>query len=275
MSLIDRYFAGKTAAISGAGDGIGRALSQRLNATGCHLWLSDINPETLAETCASLDYTRGRVTSQVADCGQRNALFSWAEAVSADTRCLDALFNNAGVGYGARFADSSEENFEWLIDINFWGVVHATRAFLPLLTKSERGHLVNLSSIFGMVGIPTQSAYNAAKFAVRGFSESLQAEYLNSNLFVSSVHPGGVQTNIARSARTDGDTNMADADERDLQFRRLAKTTPERAANIILRGTARGKRRIIVGWDAWLILQLTKILQTRYHWVTARVANER
>tara|TARA_B100000524_G_scaffold163678_1_gene83580 strand:- start:206 stop:1033 length:828 start_codon:yes stop_codon:yes gene_type:complete len=274
MSLIERYFARKTAAISGAGDGIGRALSQRLNAAGCHLWLSDINSETLAETCASLDEARGRVTSQVVDCGQRDALFSWAEAVNADTSSLDALFNNAGVGYGARFADSSEENFEWLIDINFWGVVHATRAFLPLLTQAERGHLVNLSSIFGMVGIPTQSAYNAAKFAVRGFSEALQAEYLDSNLFVSSVHPGGVQTNIARSARTDGDRNMADADERDLHFRRLAKTTPERAADIILRGTARGKRRIMVGWDAWLILQLTKILPTRYHWVTARVADD-
>jgi len=109
MSLIERYFAGKTAAISGAGDGIGRALSQRLNAAGCHLWLSDINPETLAETCASLDDARGRVTSQVVDCGQRDALFSWAEAVSEDTNRLDALFNNAGVGYGARFADSSEK----------------------------------------------------------------------------------------------------------------------------------------------------------------------
>ena len=274
MSLIERYFAGKTAAISGAGDGIGRALSQRLNAAGCHLWLSDINPETLAATCALLDDTRGRVTSQVVDCGQRDALFSWAEAVSADTGSLDALFNNAGVGYGARFADSSEANFEWLIDINFWGGVHATRAFLPLLNQAERGHLVNLSSIFGMVGIPTQSAYNAAKFAVRGFSESLQAEYMNSNLFVSSVHPGGVQTNIARSARTDGADGMADADERDQQFRRLAKTSPERAAEIILNGTARGKRRIMVGWDAWLILQLTKILPTRYHWITARVADD-
>ena len=274
MPIIERYFAGKTAAISGAGDGIGRALSQRLNAAGCHLWLSDINPETLAETCASLDDARGRVTSQVVDCGQRDTLFSWANAVSADTSSLDALFNNAGVAYGARFADSSEENFEWLIDINFWGVVHATRAFLPLLTQAERAHLVNLSSIFGMVGIPTQSAYNAAKFAVRGFSESLQAEYLDSNLYVSSVHPGGVQTNIARSARTDGAGNMANADERDQQFRRLAKTTPERAADIILRGTARGKRRIMVGWDAWLILQLTKILPTGYHWVTAWIADD-
>ncbi len=274
MALIDRYFEGKTAAISGAGDGIGRALAQRLNAAGCHLWLSDINTETLADTCSLLDQSRAKVVSRRVDCGQRDELFAWAETVARDTSHLDALFNNAGVGYGARFEDSTEENFEWLIDINFWGVVHGTRAFLPLLMQSKRGHLVNLSSIFGMVGIPTQSAYNAAKFAVRGFSESLQAEYLQSSLAVTSVHPGGIQTSIARSARIDGSGVMAEADERDEQFKKLAKTTPEQAADIILRGTARGKRRILVGWDAWLIQQLTKILPTGYHWFTARVTND-
>ena len=276
MSRIDRYFAGKKAAISGAGDGIGRALAQRLNAAGCHVWLCDLNEAKLSETAGLLDRDRAKVITRIVDCGNRDELFAWAEAVAEDTPAIDALFNNAGVGYGARFEDSTEDNFKWLIDINFWGVVHATRAFLPLLKESERAHLVNISSIFGMVGIPTQSAYNAAKFAVRGFSEALQAEYMDSKLFVSSGHPGGVQTNIARSARTDGEGNlvMADADERDQQFRRLAKTTPERAADIILRGTARGKRRIMVGWDAWLILQLTKILPTRYHWITARVADD-
>ena len=276
MSRIDRYFAGKKAAISGAGDGIGRALALRLNAAGCDVWLCDLNEAKLSETEGLLDHDRAKVITRIVDCGNRDELFAWAGAVAKDTPAIDALFNNAGVGYGARFEDSTEDNFKWLIDINFWGVVHATRAFLPLLNQSERAHLVNISSIFGMVGIPTQSAYNAAKFAVRGFSEALQAEYMDSMLFVSSVHPGGVQTNIARSARTDGEGNlvMADADERDQQFRRLAKTTPKRAADIILRGTARGKRRIMVGWDAWLILQLTKILPTRYHWITARVADD-
>ena len=276
MSRIDRYFAGKKAAISGAGDGIGRALALRLNAAGCDVWLCDLNEAKLSETAGLLDHDRAKIITRIVDCGNRDELFAWADAVAADAPAIDALFNNAGVGYGARFEDSTEDNFKWLIDINFWGVVHATRAFLPLLNQSERAHLVNISSIFGMVGIPTQSAYNAAKFAVRGFSEALQAEYMDSKLFVSSVHPGGVQTNIARSARTDGEGNlvMADADERDQQFRRLAKTTPERAADIILRGTARGKRRIMVGWDAWLILQLTKILPTRYHWITARVADD-
>lgn len=274
MSRIDRYLTGKTAAISGAGDGIGRALAQRLNQAGCHVWLCDINEGKLAETAGLLDRARARVVTRVVDCGIRDELFAWSQAVAEDTPELDLLFNNAGVGYGARFEDSTEDNFKWLIDINFWGVVHATRAFLPLLTQSKRAHLVNISSIFGMVGIPTQSAYTAAKFAVRGFTESLQAEYRHSNLIVSCVHPGGIQTNIARAARTDGDAEEMDAEARDARFRQLARTTPERAALIILEGVARAKPRIMVGWDAWLILQLTKILPTSYHWITARAADD-
>lgn len=274
MSRIDRYLTGKTAAISGAGDGIGRALAQRLNQAGCHVWLCDINESKLAETAGLLDRARARVVTRVVDCGIRDELFAWSQAVAEDTPELDLLFNNAGVGYGARFEDSTEDNFKWLIDINFWGVVHATRAFLPLLKQSKRAHLVNISSIFGMVGIPTQSAYNAAKFAVRGFTESLQAEYRHSNLIVSCVHPGGIQTNIARAARTDGDAEEMDAEARDARFRQLARTTPERAALIILEGVVRAKPRIMVGWDAWLILQLTKILPTSYHWITARAADD-
>ena len=274
MSRADHYFFGKKAAISGAGDGIGRALAQRLNQMGCHVWLCDVNEAKLAETASLLDRERAGVTTRVVDCGHRDELFAWAQSVAESTPEVDALFNNAGVGYGARFEDSTEDNFKWLIDINFWGVVHATRAFLPLLRASQHAHLVNISSIFGMVGIPTQSAYNAAKFAVRGFSEALQAEYLDGSLHVSCVHPGGIQTNIARAARVNGNSQPDSPEERDAQFRRLARTTPERAAEIILTGTARAKRRIMVGWDAWLILQLTKILPTQYHWITARAAND-
>lgn len=274
MSRIDSYFAGKRAAISGAGDGIGRALAQRLNEAGCHVWLCDLNEAKLMETADSLDRAHAGVVTHIVDCGKRDELFAWAQSVAEDTPHIDGLFNNAGVGYGAQFEDSTEDNFTWLIDINFWGVVHATRAFLPLLKGSRKAHLVNISSIFGMVGIPTQSAYNAAKFAVRGFTESLQAEYRHSSLAVSCVHPGGIQTNIARSARTDGAAQEIDADERDTRFRQLARTTPERAASIILNGTARAKPRIMVGWDAWLILQLTKILPTQYHWITARIADD-
>ena len=274
VSLINRYFAGKKAAVSGAGGGIGRALAIQLNAAGCDLWLCDINPSALAETCALLDSARASVKTQVVDCGDRDQIFAWADTVAADTDTLEALFNNAGVGYGARFENSTEANYQWLMDINFWGVVHASRAFLPMLMRADRAHLINISSIFGMVGIPTQSAYNAAKFAVRGFTESLQAEYRRSSLAVSCVHPGGIRTNIARAARTDGNANHADADARDALFQSLARTSPEQAAEIILRGTARAKLRIMVGWDAWLILQLTKILPTGYHWITARVADD-
>ena len=274
MNLIDRYFAGKKAVITGAGDGIGRALARRLNASGCTLWMGDINPESLAETLALLDESRASATTAVVDCGSRDDLFAWAESISAETNAIDALFNNAGVAYSALFEDSSEENFAWLMDINFWGVVHGSRAFLPLLKASARSHLVNLSSIFGMVGIPTQSAYNAAKFAVRGFSEALQAEYRGTPLAVSCVHPGGIATNIARAARTDGDKGIRDADTRDAHFRRFARTSPQRAAEIILAGTAKGKPRIMVGWDAWWVLQLTKILPTSYHIYTARVIDD-
>lgn len=274
MNLIDRYFAGKKAAITGAGDGIGRALARRLNAAGCSLWLCDINPNALAETLAQLDVSRAPATTSVVDCGSRDDLFAWAESVSAQTDSIDALFNNAGVAYGALFEASSEENFAWLMDINFWGVVHGSRAFLPLLKASARGHLVNLSSIFGMVGIPSQSAYNAAKFAVRGFSEALYAEYRGTALAVSCVHPGGIATNIARAARTDGDDGVRDADARDAHFQRFARTSPQRAADIILTGTAKRKPRIMVGWDAWWILQLTKLLPTSYHVYTARVIDD-
>ncbi len=274
MALIDHYFAGKTFAITGAGDGIGRALAIRLNHAACHLWLCDINPARLAETCGILDHDRASVASQIVDCGNRDAVFNWASDIAEQTTHLDGLINNAGVGYGAKFADSTEDNFRWLMDINFWGVVNGTRALLPLLAQAPRGHLVNVSSIFGMIGVPTQSAYNAAKFAVRGFSEALQAEYRGTALAVSCVHPGGIRTSIARAARTDGAAGISDADERDKQFQQLARTTPERAAEIILKGTARGKRRILVGWDAWLIQQFIKLFPTSYHWVTARMAEE-
>ena len=264
----------RTAAITGAGDGIGRALAINLNERGIDLYLCDISQERLDTTVAMLDTTRSSVSTALVDCGNRGDIEAWAATITAENESLDFLFNNAGVAYGAQFREASLETFEWLMNINFWGVVHGTRAFLPLLSAAPKGHLVNLSSIFGMVGIPTQSAYNAAKFAVRGFSEALQAEYLDGPLAVTSIHPGGIRTNIARSARTDGDANMADADERDRHFKQLARTTPERAAEIILTGTARAKRRVMVGWDAWLILQLTKVLPTRYHWITARVADD-
>ena len=260
------------AVITGAGDGIGRALAIQLNQRGIDLWLCDIDQARLEATKELLSKTDCHVDLAVVDCGNQVDIENWAARISAEIDELDFLFNNAGVAYGARFEDVSFDNFEWLININFWGVVWCTKAFLPLLTKSPASHLVNLSSIFGMIGVPTQTAYNAAKFAVRGFSESLQTEYRGTSLKVTCVHPGGIATNIARRARMDGeDAATVTADERDESFRKMAKTSPEKAADIIIRGTLKGKKRIIVGLDAWFIQIVTKVFPTGYQALTARL----
>ena len=269
--MSERYFTGKKAVVTGAGDGIGRALAQQLNSAGCELWLCDIDPGRLEETLASLDGQKAAVHTHIVDCGDQGAIVNWGRLVAGETDRLDAVFNNAGVAYGAPFADASEESFQWLMAINFWGVVWSTRAFLPLLQSAPVGHLVNVSSIFGMIGVAGQSAYNSAKFAVRGFTEALQAEYRNSTIKVSCVHPGGVATNIARRARADGEWALSNADERDAQFRQVAKTTPDKAAEIILRQAAAGTPRIFVGWDARIMHWLTKVFPTSYHFFIERL----
>ena len=265
------YFAGKKALVTGAGDGIGRALAQQLNAAGCQLWLCDVSSERLQATLATLDSDRAAIDAQLVDCGDRVAIEQWAAQVAQQTQHLDAVFNNAGVAYAALFKDAKEESFQWLMAINFWGVVWSSRAFLPLLEASPGGHLVNVSSIFGMIGFASQTAYNAAKFAVRGFTEALQAEYRGSTLKVSCVHPGGVATQIAFRARTDGAEAEGSAEERDARFRTMARTSPERAAQIILKGSAAGKPRIFVGMDAWIMHTLTKFFPTSYHFFTQRL----
>jgi len=265
------YFAGKKAIITGAGDGIGRALAQQLNAVGCELWLCDIDSDRLDATVGTLDELKAAVHTHLVDCGNHDAIVDWGRVVAAETSSVDAVFNNAGVAYGAPFAAASEESFQWLMAINYWGVVWSTRVFLPLLQAAPVGHLVNISSIFGMIGVAGQSAYNSAKFAVRGFTEALQAEYRNSSIKVSCVHPGGVATNIARRARADGEWALSNADERDAQFRQVAKTSPEKAAEIILRRAAAGTPRIFVGWDARIMHWLTKVFPTSYHFFIQRL----
>lgn len=264
----------ETAVITGAGDGIGRALALNLNARGINLYLCDISPERVAETKELLDPERGSVSTAVVDCGNREAIEAWAEGIASEVTTIEFLFNNAGVAYASEFRSATLDNFEWLMNINYWGVVWSTKAFLPLLEASPSGHLINISSIFGMVGIATQSAYNSAKFAVRGFTESLQAEYRGSSLTVTCVHPGGISTNIAFRARTDGEAAETSAEERDSSFRQVARTSPMKAAEVIMKGVLGGRRRVFIGWDAWFIQILTKFLPTSYHLVTARMATK-
>ncbi len=200
-----KEFRGRVAAITGAGSGIGRALAAALVRRGAHLALSDIDDTGLAETVAACEGFGVSVTSRHVDVADRAAVYSWADQVVADHGRVNLVINNAGVALGATIESMSYDDFEWLMDINFWGVVYGSKAFLPHLKQSGEGHIVNLSSVFGLISVPSQSAYNAAKFAVRGFSDTLrmELEIEHANVSVTTVHPGGIKTNIARNARMD------------------------------------------------------------------------
>ncbi|MDW3212484.1 MAG: SDR family NAD(P)-dependent oxidoreductase [Ilumatobacteraceae bacterium] len=247
-------FGGRVVAITGAASGIGRALAIDLARRGAHLALSDIDPDRLAETVAMCHGSGTEVTSAMVDVADREAVFAWADEVVADHGRVNMIVNNAGVAVGATVERSSYDDIEWLMGINFWGVVHGTKAFLPHLKASGEGHVVNISSVFGLVSIPTQSAYNAAKFAVRGFSDALriELEIERADVSVTTIHPGGIKTNIARNARVDASVADVGGDAGGFadEFDRLARTTPERAAEQILTAVERNRRRALIGPDA-------------------------
>lgn len=256
------YFSGKRAVITGAGSGIGRALALQLNKDGCEVWLSDVSEAGLAETQSLL--ARQDVGSHIErlDVANRSAVHAYAESIAQQSGHIDLLINNAGVSLSGRVDEQSYDDFEWLMNINFWGVVHGTTAFLPLLKRAERGHLVNISSVFGMVGIPTQSAYNAAKFAVRGFTEALRQETVGSNISVCCVHPGGIRTSIARNSR--GGSADQTPDEREEMFLQFARTSAESAAAKIIRAAEKRKKRLLIGADAYYISIITRLLPVNY-----------
>ena len=258
-----KSFKDKVAVITGAGSGIGQALAVELAKAGAQLAISDINEKNVADTAAQCAALGAKVKHYKLDVGSREAIYSHAAEVMQAFGRVNLVINNAGVAVNATVRELSDADFEWLMNINFWGVVHGTRAFLPHLTASGEGHLVNVSSIFGMIGVPKQSAYNAAKFAVRGFTESLRQEMVNEGktLGVSCVHPGGVKTNIAKMARK----GASDAG-RDLgaAFDKLARTTPEKAAKVILAGVRRNEARIFIGADAKAMDWMQRILGSGY-----------
>lgn len=249
-----RELKGRIAAITGAGSGIGRALAEDLARRGAHLALSDIDEVGLAETVARCEGVGVKVTSQRVDVADRGAMEAWAAQVVADHGRVNLIINNAGVALGATVESMGYEDLEWLMSINFWGVVHGTKAFLPHLIASGEGHVVNLSSVFGLLSIPSQSAYNSSKFAVRGFTDALRIELDIADCGVSSttVHPGGITTNIMRNARLDDQTlSLAGgADQAYAEFDKVAMTSPEKAARQILKAVARNRRRALIGPDA-------------------------
>ena len=245
-----KSFRGKVAAITGAGSGIGRALAEELARRGAHLALSDIDEVGLAETVSLCEGLGVKVTSTVLDVADKDAMFAWADQAADE----HLIINNAGVDLSATVEGASYDDFEWLMNINFWGVVHGTKAFLPHLRATGQGHVVNISSVFGLVSIPTQSAYNAAKFGVRGFTDALRIELDIQQCGVSAttIHPGGIKTNIARNARIDDSASAFGDDPAEFgtEFDKLARTTPEKAAHQILRAVSRNRRRALIGPDA-------------------------
>ncbi|MEH6608748.1 MAG: SDR family NAD(P)-dependent oxidoreductase [Halioglobus sp.] len=256
------YFAGKRAVITGAGSGIGRALALNLNSAGCELWLSDINQSGLDETIAAMANSEVPAHTAILNVADKTAMHAYAQEIADQQGHVDVVINNAGVALGSSVADMEYDDFEWLMGINFWGVVYGTKAFLPLLSKSAAGHLINISSVLGIVAIPGHSAYNAAKFAVRGFTETLRQETAGSNIHVCCVHPGGIKTNIARNSR--GGELIISADERAREFDKFARTTAESAAAQILRAAQKRKKKLLIGADAHFISIISRLFPVNY-----------
>jgi NAD(P)-dependent dehydrogenase (short-subunit alcohol dehydrogenase family) len=264
-------YAGKTAVITGAGSGIGRALALNLADRGAQLAISDIDLTRAAETAGLCEKAGARVVPYELDVANREAILAHATQVVGEFGKVNLVVNNAGVGLMANVVDMSFEDLDWLMGINFWGVINGSKAFLPHLIASGDGHLVNISSVFGFVGVPSQSAYNAAKFGVRGFTEALRQEMLIARhpVGVHCVHPGGIRTNIARDARSSEPVSDAEREKQAADFARAARTTPEQAAATILRGVDRNKPRILIGPDAYVFDAVPRILGAGYQRISA------
>ena len=256
------------AAITGAASGIGRALALELAARGCDLALADRDEAGLQTVAVEIAKAHScKVTIHRVDVGELSEIEAFAQAATSNHPSLNILINNAGVAVLGQFNEIDQAQFEWLMNINFWGVVHGTRAFLPHLARQPEAHIVNLSSVFGIIAPPGQTAYSASKFAVRGFSESLRHELqiAASPVRLSVVHPGGIATNIARNSRTGAGISdnkvRSDAIER---FESAAQTTPQAAARRIIRGIENNELRILIGLDARIIDVLQRLRPANY-----------
>ena len=265
-----KILAGKVAAITGAGAGMGRELALELARCQCHLALSDVNETRLEETATMARALGVRVTATRVDVASREAIYAWADQVVADHGRVNLIFNNAGVALNSPLETISQADFEWIVNINFWGVVNGSQAFLPHLKASGEGHIVNTSSLFGLISTPGTGAYSATKFAVRGYTESLRIELdlMNCGVSTTCVHPGGIRTEINRSARVAEGTEklmgISGEEARDRFDKLLDTTSANKATRIIIGAVERNARRVVIGPDAKFMDILVRILGSWY-----------
>ena len=264
-------FAGKVAVVTGAGSGIGQALAIELARSGAKVAISDVNLDGLADTEQQLKAIGAEVKADRLDVTEREAFLVYADAVKEHFGTVNQIYNNAGIAYSGDVEVSPFKDIERVMDVDYWGVVNGTKAFLPHLIASGDGHVVNVSSVFGLFSVPGQAAYNAAKFAVRGFTEALGQEMLLAGhpVAVTTVHPGGIKTAIVRNS------TAAEGFDRDglakLFDKRLARTSPERAARIILEAVRKKHARVLVGADAKILDILVRLTGSGYQRLFATV----
>ncbi len=263
-----KEFRGKVAAITGAGSGIGRALALHFAKEGTALALADVDERGLEETRSQLIEHGVKVTTKRVDVSDRTSVYAFADDVVRDHGTCHLVFNNAGISYAGTVEGTDYPDFERVMGVNFWGVVYGTKAFMPILRASGEGHVVNISSLFGLLSFPGQCAYNASKFAVRGFTECLREELdlTHANVSATVVHPGGIKTNIAKNSiagESLRDFGLAPADAIG-EFEKQFRTSAEDAAKVIARGVRRNARRVLIGADAYLSEGLQRMVPSAY-----------
>ena len=264
-------FRNKVVVITGAGSGMGRDLAVQLAERGAKLAISDVDPDGLAATEKLVAGKGAQVHAQLLNVAEREAVMEYADTVAAHFGTVNAIFNNAGIAHHGEVEVTEFKDIERVMDIDYWGVVNGTKAFLPYIIASGDGHIVNTSSLFGLLSEPGQAAYNSAKFAVRGFTEALNQEMIIAKhpVKVTCVHPGGIKTAIARNATTSGDHDQKAT--ADLFDKYLANMTSEKAAKVIIKGVERNQARVLVGLDAKVLDLSVRLVASKYQGISARV----